>query len=145
MCMDHKKTCACSAQTASFNLRDEVMPPEIIDRLYCPQCSSDVVFDAKTMIRDNGWIIDFDMDLARFSGHKLSGAEITPEYLFDQGYCTWRGIYPMDHIDSVKEREELVKLAQINTRKYLEEIKKWGIDRMDRLARDGWRKAHAGQ
>jgi len=143
--MDHKKTCACSAQTASFNLRDEVMPPEIIDRLYCPRCSSDVVFDAKTMIRDNGWIIDFDMDLARFSGHKLSGAEITPEYLFDQGYCTWRGIYPMDHIDSVKEREELVKLAQINTRKYLEEIKKWGIDRMDRLARDGWRKAHAGQ
>jgi len=143
--MDHKKTCACSAQTASFNLRDEVMPPEIIDRLYCPQCSSDVVFDSKTMIRDNGWIIDFDMDLARFSGHKLSGAEITPEYLFDQGYCTWRGIYPMDHIDSVKEREELVKLAQINTRKYLEEIKKWGIDRMDRLARDGWRKAHAGQ
>ena len=143
--MDHKKTCACSAQTASFNLRDEVMPPEIIDRLYCPQCSSDVVFDSKTMIRDNGWIIDFDMDLARFSGHKLSGAEITPEYLFDQGYCTWRGIYPMDHIDSVKEREELVKLARINTRKYLEEIKKWGIDRMDRLARDGWRKAHAGQ
>ena len=145
MCMDHKKTCVCGAQTASFNFRDEVMPAEIIDRLYCPQCSSAVNFDAATMIRDNNWIIDFDMDIARFSAHKLSGAEITPEYLFDQGYCTWRGVYPMDHIDSVKEREELVKLSKINPRKYIEEIKRWGIDRMDRLAREGWRKALAGQ
>jgi len=51
----------------------------------------------------------------------------------------------MDHIDSVKEREELVKLAKINPKQYLDEIRKWGIDRMARLARDGWRKAHAGQ
>ena len=145
MCMDHKKTCVCGAQTASFNFRDEVMPFEIIDRLYCPRCSSDISFNAGTMIRDNGWIIDFDMDIARFSGHKLSGAEITPDYLFDQGYCTWRGVYPMDHIDSVKEREELVQLARINPRKYLDEIKKWGIDRMARLAGEGWRKANAGQ
>lgn len=145
MCMDHKKTCVCGSQTASFNFRDEVMPPEIIDRLYCPQCSTDISFDAETMIRDNNWIIHFDMDIARFSGHKLSGAEVTPDYLFDQGYCTWRGVYPMDHIDSVKEREELVKLARINPRKYLDEIKKWGNDRMDRLAGEGWRKANAGQ
>jgi len=41
------------------------------------------------------------------------------------------GVYPTDHIDSVKEREDLVKLAKINPRKYLEEIKKWGISRMD--------------
>jgi len=145
MCMDHKKTCACGAQTASFNFRDEVMPPEVVDRLYCPQCSSDISFDATAMIRDNNWIIQFDMDIARFSGHKLCGAEITPEFLFDQGYCTWRGVYPMDHIDSVKEREELVKLARINPKKYLDEIKRWGIDRMDRLAGEGWRKANAGQ
>lgn len=145
MCMDHKKTCVCGAQTASFNFRDEVMPAEIIDRLYCPQCSKDVAFDAMSMLRDNDWIIGFDIDIARFSGHKLTGEEITPEYLFDQGYCTWRGVYPMDHIDSVKEREELVKLARITPKKYIDEIKRWGIERMDRLAREGWRKAHEGQ
>lgn len=145
MCMDHKMMCKCGARTASFNFRDEIMPVEVVDRLYCPQCSLDVQFNAESMLRDNGWIIAYDMDVARFMAHKLQGAMPTPEYLFDQGYCTWRGVYPTDHIDSVKEREDLVKLSKINPKKYLEEIKKWGIDRMERLAQEGWRKAHAGQ
>jgi hypothetical protein len=119
------------------------MPLETISRLYCPHCASDVAYDPECMLRDNGWIIEFDMDVARFMAHKLSGTTITPEYLFDQGYCTWRGVYPTDHIDSVKEREDLVKLAKVNPRKYLDEIKRWGIDRMDRLAAEGWRKANA--
>lgn len=145
MCIDHKMMCKCGALTASLNFRDEIMPVEVVNRIFCPQCAADVSFNAENMLRDNDWIIEYDMDVARFMAHKLSGAEITPEYLFDQGYCTWRGVYPTDHIDSVKEREELVKLAKINPRKYLDEIKKWGIDRMERLAQEGWRKAHAGQ
>ena len=145
MCIDHKMICKCGTHTASFNFRDEVMPVEIVSRLYCPQCASGVAFDAESMLKDNGWLIEYDMDVARFMAHKLSGATITPEYLFDQGYCTWRGVYPTDHIDSVKEREELVKLSKINPKKYLDEIRKWGIDRMDRLAAEGWRKANAEQ
>lgn len=47
----------------------------------------------------------------------------------------------MDHADSAREREELVKLSRVDPRRYLEEIKKWGIERMERLAREGWRKA----
>jgi hypothetical protein len=145
MCIDHKMICKCGTHTASFNFRDEVMPVEIVSRLYCPQCASGVAFDAESMLKDNGWLIEYDMDVARFMAHKLSGATITPEYLFDQGYCTWRGVYPTDHIDSVKEREELVKLSKINPKKYLDEIRKWGIERMDRLAAEGWRKANAEQ
>ena len=143
MCIDHKMICKCGTHTASFNFRDEVMPVEIVSRLYCPQCASSLAFNAESMLRDNGWIIEYDMDVARFMAHKLSGAAITPEYLFDQGYCTWRGVYPTDHIDSVKEREELVKLSKINPKKYLDEIRKWGIERMERLAAEGWRKANA--
>ena len=145
MCIDHKMICKCGTHTASFNFRDEVMPVEIVSRLYCPQCASGVAFDAESMLKDNGWLIEYDMDVARFMAHKLSGATITPEYLFDQGYCTWRGVYPTDHIDSVKEREELVKLSKINPKKYLDEIRKWGIERMERLAAEGWRKANAEQ
>ena len=144
MCIDHKLMCKCGAHTASFNFRDEIMPVEIVNRLYCPQCATDIAFNAETMLRDNNWIIEYDMEVARFMAYKLSGAEITPEYLFDQGYCTWRGVYPTDHIDSVKEREELVKLSKIDPRQYLVEIKRWGIERMDRLAQEGWRKANAG-
>jgi hypothetical protein len=81
------------------------------------------------------------MDVARFMGQRLPSANITPDYLFDEGYCTWRGVYPTDHQDSLREREELVKLSKIDQRKYLDEFKRWGISRMERLSREGWRKA----
>ena len=145
MCIDHKMICKCGKHTASFNFRDEIMPVEIVSRLYCPDCAPTASFNNESMLKDNGWVIEYDMDVARFMGHKLSGAAISPEYLFDQGYCTWRGVYPTDHIDSVKEREELVKLSKINPKKYLDEIRRWGIGRMERLAAEGWRKANAGQ
>jgi hypothetical protein len=137
--------CSCGSFTASFNFRDEIFPTEVVNRIYCPQCSSGVTYDDVTMLKDNGWLIEYDMDIARFMGHRLPGAVITPEYLFDEGYCTWRGMYPTDLADSLREREELVRLSRVNPRKYLEEIKKWSIDRMDRLNREGWRKAHAGR
>jgi len=141
MCIDHKMTCKCGSNSASFNFKDDVMPVEVIDKLYCPACSGDLKYNSETMLEDNGWIIEYDMDVARAMGAKLPYAEITPECLFDDGYCTWRGVYPSDHIDSVIEREELVKLAKINPKKYFEEFKKWGSARMDRLALEGWRKA----
>jgi hypothetical protein len=100
-------------------------------------------FDPGTMLSDNGWIIEYDMDLARFMMQKIASAgEIGPGFLFDEGYCTWKGVYPNDHIDSIREREELVKLAKTDRKKYFEEFRNWGIKRMERLAQEGWRKAH---
>jgi len=142
MCIDHKMTCKCGINSASFNFKDDVMPVEVVGRLYCPICSGNINFNPEIMLADKGWIIEYDMDVVKFAGHKLPYGKITPEILFDEGYCTWRGVYPTDHTDSVREREELVKLAKINPRKYLEEFKKWGSARMDRLADEGWRKAN---
>jgi hypothetical protein len=118
------------------------MPVEIVNRLYCPECSGDITYDPGIMIYDNGWIIEYDMDVAGAMGQNLPAAEITPAFLFDEGYCTWRGIYPSDHIDSVREREEIVKLAKTDPKRYFREIKEWGLKRMERLAADGWRKAN---
>lgn len=143
MCIDHLIVCKCGSDSASFNFKNEVMPPEIVSRLYCPKCSAGTSFNPETMLKDNSWVIEYDMDIARFMGHKLPNVSITPEFIFDEGYCTWRGVYPADHIDSGREREELVKLAKINPRKYLEEFKRWSIERMERLAHEGWRKANA--
>lgn len=145
MCVSYETTCLCGKGLAGFNFKDEIMSEEVISRLYCPQCSNDIKFNHETMIADNGWVIEYDMDIARFLSQKIKTGglmNITPEFIFDEGYCTWRGIYPTDHIDSAKERDEIVKLAKINPRKYLEEFKKWGIARMDRLAKEGWRKAN---
>ncbi|MBI5102865.1 MAG: hypothetical protein HZB33_13660 [Nitrospirae bacterium] len=141
MCVDHSMSCRCGSNSASFNFKDEVMPAEVVSGLYCPKCSGDIPYDPSAMLKDTGWIIEYDMEVARFMGQCLPSSKITPEYLFDEGYCTWRGVYPTDHTDSVCERAELIKLSKINPRQYLEEFKKWGIERMQRLEEEGWRKA----
>jgi len=120
-----------------------VLPFEAITKLHCPVCSQGISHDHATMLVDNGWIIGFDMDVARFMLQNVAPADmVTPEYIFDEGYCTWRGVTPTDHIDSVKEREALAQLAKTDRKRYFDEIKSWSNKRMERLAREGWRKAN---
>ena len=143
MCVDHSLNCSCGKTHASFHFRDEVLPFKVVTRLYCPYCSREVMHNPETMVADNGWLIEYDMDVARFMVQKNAPASsVTPEYLFDEGFCTWRGVTPTDHIDSVKEREALVQLAKTDPKRYFEEMKSWGNTRMERLAREGWRKAN---
>lgn len=147
MCMEYSMRCMCKSREASFNFREEIMPPEVISRVYCPECSREINFDPESMLADNGWVIEYDMDVARFSALKtphLLKEDLTPAILFDEGYATWRGVYPGDHIDSAREREEIVALARTDPRAYLERIKSWGIKRMERLRQEGWRKANEG-
>ncbi len=141
MCVEHKKVCMCGRSSASLQFRDEIMPEEVLEGVYCPVCSSKVQYDEQTMISDNGWIIKYDMDIVRFMQHKLPVTGATPGYLFDEGYCTWDGIYPTDRADAVRERAELVELAKTDKKKYIEQFRTWGINRMVRLAKEGWRKA----
>ncbi|MDI6801309.1 MAG: hypothetical protein QMD01_04560 [Thermodesulfovibrionales bacterium] len=140
--MDHKLNCSCGEKVASLNFKDEVMPTEVITGLYCPACSDNISFDPENMILDNGWIISYDMEIAQFMGYKLPSKEITPEFLFDEGYCTWRGVTPTDYIDSIAEREEMIKLSKTDPKRYIAEIKDWVIRRMERLRASGWRKAN---
>ena len=147
MCMDHAVVCKCGRREANFNFKNEIMPPEAIEALYCPECSHSVTFTEETMLNDNGWVIHYDMDVAGLYGSRLPMSEkerISPELLFDEGYITWRGVYPGDHIDNAREREELAALAKVNPRKYFNEIRSWAINRMTRLKDEGWRKAHEG-
>ncbi len=145
MCEDHEMRCSCGASSASIMFRDEIFPEEIVSRVYCPQCSAGVEFDAATMVADNGWIIEFDMEVAEYfrdRAPELTGA-ITPEALFDGGYATWRGVYPGEHEDSARERQELLELSRIDKARYFKEFKQWGRKRMERLRQEGWRKAQA--
>ncbi len=147
MCMEHSILCKCGKKDTSFNFKNEIMPPEVIQALYCPDCSGDTTLEKNSMLKDNGWVIHFDMDVAELYGGKLPADDmhnLSPEILFDKGYVTWRGVYPGDHIDSVREREELAKLAKTDPRRYFEEMKSWAINRMDRLKEEGWRKANEG-
>jgi hypothetical protein len=143
MCVDHSINCLCGKNVASFNFRDDILPHEVITKLNCPECSRGVSQNPETTLTDNGWVIGFDMDVARFMLQKDVPADrVTPEFIFDEGYCTWRGVTPSDHVDSLKEREALAQLAKTDRKRYFEEIRNWSNNRMERLAREGWRKAN---
>lgn len=146
MCMEFSLKCQCGRKQASFHFQDNVMAPEVISRLFCPDCTQKDVLDPASSIQDNGWALEYDMSVAEFSANNLPGhlrARVTPSMLFDEGYATWRGIYPGDHIDSAVEREEIIKLAKVNPREYMVRMKDWANSRMQRLAGEGWRKANA--
>lgn len=144
MCIEVKKKCECGASEVQFHLRDNIMDPNVLERLFCPACSADTPNNRETMIRDNGWIIEYDMTLARMYGLtrlSLSAHEINPEFIFDQGYATWREMYPGESEDIAGERECIIARKDENPKRYLQEINAWAINRINRLKEAGWRKA----
>ncbi len=144
MCKEVKKSCECSQSEAQFHMRDNIMAEEVIDRLFCPSCSPKSAFNAATMIHDNGWIIEYDMMLAKMLGTTkmaLPAEQVTPEFLFDLGYASWREMYPGETEDIAEERQEIIKRKDENPRRYLEEINSWAVTRINRLKNEGWRKA----
>jgi len=125
----------------SLHFKDNILNEEAVESIYCPACSQGVQLDKERMLSDNGWIIVYNMDMARFLAARAVNRPITPELIFDEGYCSWNGLYPGDHIDSAKERAELASLAKSDPREYIKKIASWATERMKRLADEGWRKA----
>lgn len=143
MCIDIRKTCNCGKHTVQLHMRDNILGKEVVTDLYCPACSSNVEFDYKSMLCDNGWIIAYDMTLAKF----LIAARLTvepdhvqPDFLFDQGYAAWQEMYPGEKADILEERQKIINLMQEDQQRYLSEISKWNIERIKRLKKEGWRK-----
>ncbi len=144
MCVEVRKQCECGRQQVQFHLRDNVMIPEVIGRLFCPACPGDSGFNEKNMLNDNGWIIEYDMVLARSLAEKKLGrtaAEITPAFIFDEGYACWLELYPGERQEIQSEKEEIMKLLQVGQKQYLEAIQRWNVDRVARLKKAGWRRA----
>lgn len=147
MCLDVRKKCECGAAEVQFHLRDNVMLPEVIARLFCPSCPGHSGFDKRTMLNDNGWVIEYDMTLARMLAVQqlLVDAEmVSPEYVFDLGYACWQEMYPGEREDIKAEKEKIVQLLKEDQKKYLEKIQRWNIERLNRLKEAGWRKAISG-
>jgi hypothetical protein len=146
MCMDVRKTCECGSRIVQFHLRDNIMSKEVILSLYCPECCTDAKVDDETMLEDNSWIIEYDVELARFlAAAKLQVPPdmVSPSFLFDSGYATWQEMYPGEQKDILEEREEIMGLLKADPQEYLTRINSWNIARVKRLKANGWRKAQA--
>jgi hypothetical protein len=122
------------------------MSQEVITELYCPSCSADIDLNPDTMLADNGWVIEYDMDLARFmavSKLMVDREAVRPGFVFDGGYACWQEMYPGEQQDILTERKEIMALQKEDPSRYLKEISSWNISRIKRLKEDGWRKAQA--
>ena len=144
MCMEIRIKCNCGKEEVRFNFKNNIMPIEAVEKIYCPEESKNIKFDKNSMINDNGWIIHYNMDIAKYIGSRIlniAPEKITPEFLFDEGYITWRELYPGEQEESKNERERLNQLAKTDKKKYFQELRNWANSRMKKLKEQGWRKA----
>lgn len=143
MCIDVRKKCECSSQVVQFHLRDNILLPEVISRVFCPSCPGDAAFDNGSMLCDNDWIIEYDMDLARALLERklqIGAEEVTPEFIFDKGYACWQELYPGENEDIKVDRENIIKLLKQDRNEYLQAMQHWNIERIEKLKAAGWRR-----
>jgi hypothetical protein len=142
MCMMESRRCSCGQRSAYLNFRDNLLPPEILVTLYCPECGLQADFDPETMVADCGWVMEYDMEGAQafFSKRGLSLA-LTPEIIFDEGYLSWQGFSPGDHEVRAELHQRLAPLIKEDMNQYLQSLKTEWLAHVDRLKAAGWRRA----
>lgn len=142
MCMMEVRRCVCGREKAYLNFRDNVLPPEILVKLYCPECSPNADFDPETMVADCGWVMEYDLDGAQvyFIKRGLSRV-LTPEIIFDEGYLTWQGFAPGDHEVRSELHQRLAPLVQEDLKQFMESLKSEWLAHVARLKAAGWRRA----
>ncbi len=146
MCTNLRLYCTCRKHSANIMNRDNILPTEVIRKMWCPECSGIAAFEPDRMVKDNGWMIEYRMDMAR---NILAGkfgdsrSEISPEFLFDEGYSSWNGFTPTELEESLAERSAIRKECGSNMLVFMTKITSWGKDRVKTLSDRGWRKAQA--
>lgn len=142
MCMMEGRRCFCGRGFAHLHFRDNLLPPEILVNLYCPECSPEMDFDAVSMVADCGWVMEYDMEGAQTFFHKRGLTRtLTPETIFDGGYLTWQGFSPGDHIVRAEMKQRLAPLIQGDLSQYLQALKSEWLAHVHSLKAAGWRRA----
>lgn len=144
MCRNERLFCRCGRNSASLLFRDNLLYPEILINLYCPLCRDQAVFNGATMLRDCGWILEYDINgaqaLLQQGGVK---AAATPEFLFDEGYLSWQGFSPGDLDLNAALHRRLAPLIEKDLPLYLQSLKTEWLKHVAELKAAGWRKAQA--
>ena len=143
MCQMYKKQCACGQKTAEIFFGNMVLDQGAIAGLYCPECSATVEIDPKSMVEDNGWVIEMDPDvlLVYAPRMRLDPGTISAEKVFEADFVTWVGFSPEDNQRRTTEREGIMKATAGDTRGQFEALKKWAVEREKKFYEEGWRKA----
>ncbi|MBM4294422.1 MAG: hypothetical protein FJ126_05880 [Deltaproteobacteria bacterium] len=142
MCMNIRRSCRCGRNSAYFLLGDNLLPPEVLVNLYCPGCRDLADGNPAAMLEDCGWILEFDLAMARiFLDKRGISQPSTPEFIFDKGYLTWQGFSPGDHEANTRLHQRLAPLIEENLNLYLQTLKSEWLAHVAALKAAGWRKA----
>lgn len=143
MCQATVTICQCGKNHAAMHYGNNILPQNIVHALYCPECSPGAEFEAENVLADNGWLIDYEIEGAKLFAPQMGvdAEQVTPEFIFDEGYCTWVGYTPTDQEDSFKEKEAIIELAKTDRARYFQAMKDWSVNRVKQLSEAGWRKA----
>ena len=144
MCQNLRRFCECRRNSAHLSFRDNLLPPEIVLHLFCPECRDLADWGAATMIQDCGWVLEFDVERAQ-GYFDLRGLKVTasPEFLFDEGYATWQGFAPGDQDLNRRLHERLAPLISRDMAQYLTSLRREWMSHVAGLKAAGWRKAQA--
>lgn len=145
MCQSYRKTCACGRQTSEIFFGKYILDEKVVAEVYCPECSRGIDSKKENRVRDNGWVLELDMQVVRSRAAMMetSPDEVTADWVFDEGYATWVGITPDDFQTRERERSEIQKMAKTDLKQYMQAMKDWGLRREQRFVSEGWRKAKA--
>lgn len=144
MCRNERRFCRCGRNSASLLFRDNLLYPEILLNLFCPQCQDLTVWDGAAMLRDCGWILEYDLAGAQalLKQRGIRGTA-TPEFLFDEGYLSWQGLSPGDLEINAELHGRLAPLIEQDLSLYLQSMKTEWLKHVAALKAAGWRKAQA--
>ena len=144
MCRNERRFCRCGRNSASLLFRDNLLFPEILLNLFCPLCQDMTIWDEASMLRDCGWILEYDISEAQaLLAQKGIKATVTPEFLFDEGYLTWQGLAPGDLEVNAELHRQLAPLIEEDLPRYLQALKSEWVKHAAELKVAGWRKAQA--
>jgi hypothetical protein len=129
MCQSYKKNCVCNQKSAEIFFGKMVLDEKSVAEVYCPKCSQDVDTDCDHRAWDNGWVLELDMEVVKTYANSMgiSAAELTADWVFDEGYATWVGITPDDTERRNKERAEIQKLAKTDEGPCIEFVERYEI------------------
>jgi len=144
MCLNQRRHCRCGRNSALLIFRDNLLPPEILLNLYCPECRQQASWGAATMLEDCGWVLEYDLDRAQaYLALRGVPGPATPEFLFEAGYLTWQGFAPNDHEVNAGLHRRLAPLIEQDLLLYLKSLRSEWLTHVAALKAAGWRKAQA--
>lgn len=142
MCLNLRRWCRCGLNSAFLIFLDNLLTPEVLVNLYCPECGHEVPRDGDTMLEDCGWVLEYDVTLAQtMLKQRGVNGPATPEFLFDRGYLTWQGFAPGDQEVNSELHRRLAPLIEQDLNLYLQSLKSQWLKHVMALKAAGWRKA----